>query len=88
MIENSEEIPKSHVKKKYEGGYFTIENFSYEVSLGDSPAVIKNLCKKTLREKKKIDSRSKEINQQKILKELEIVNSVSNKEYLIQYYYE
>ena len=35
-----------------------------------------------------MDARSREINQQKMLKELEIVNSVRNKEYLIQYYYE
>ena len=39
-----------------------------------------------MREKKKAEDRIREINQQKMRKELEIVNSIKNKEHLITYY--
>lgn len=44
------------------------------------------LCRKTLRSKKKLEEKSREMNKKKMKKEMEIVQKIKNKKYLIKYY--
>jgi hypothetical protein len=73
-------------QKRYEGGYFTIEELPFTLRFEGKEPESRLLCRKTLREKKMTEDRGREQNQQKMLKELAIVESVRNKKYLLQYY--
>jgi hypothetical protein len=72
-----------------EGGYFSIQTEQYK--LRDNKRVkeqteLVTLCRKTLRSKKKVQEETRKMNQQKMKKEIEIVQHIKNKQYLINYY--